>query len=616
MHHLRPSELKVSPLKLASPFDVDVGKAIPDFAARTLLRWGEHCTECAAPACYASCSLYSPTRGLKCRRFENGIELVSGLDDTQPFRFTFRKWGKLEARFDGRAIQADRAMSLEKTQRRLGGLVDWIAPTDRLERRLFRDFEKYMDGAMTTAAGDATLDEFVFVCVNNSSADAELTLSIKSKIPTVRGFYAQTLRMTPGVNTLRVPVSRITAQIALDGDCLVQLIPVNVEDGTEFIVFFGDFIQSKDGAEAAASASPVVAEPEPPAKPASPSLPSGTRKCLIWDLDNTLWKGTLIEDGLDKLVLNAEAVRAIIDLDRRGILQSVASKNNPKEAIEALTHFGLIDYFLYPQISWDPKSGNINRIAKLLNIGVDSLVFIDDQPYERAEVEANAPAVLVLADTVMPELTSLSVFDVPVTAESARRRIMYQEQQQRDIEFEASGGDHGKFIESCRMELKILKLEDENFERVAELAQRTNQLNYAGQRVSVGDLEALMKGQSPKSPYVLSCADKFGDYGIIGFAIYDPASGNVDNFFMSCRVQNKLVDNAFFGFLSDVARAQGKEQLTVTFKSTGRNEPARIALGAMAFAPLDDSDNGLYAIRLDQSVPDRQYVKVINLSQD
>lgn len=606
MHHLRPSELKVLPLKLTGPIDTDVSEAIPDFTARTLLRWGEHCTECAAPACYASCSLYSPTRGLKCRRFENGIELVSGLDDALPFRFTFRKWGKLEAKFDGRAIRADRARALEKTQRRMGGFVDLISPTDRLERRLFREFDKYMDGAISKAAAKTTFDEFVFVCVNNSLADAELTLSIKSKNPTVRGFFAETRRLVPGVNTIRVPISRITAQIALDGDCLVQLIPVNVADGTEFIVFFGDFIQAEIRAEAAAPA-------DASAKPAPAAASAGTRKCLIWDLDNTLWKGTLIEDGLEKLVLNAEAVRAIIDLDRRGILQSVASKNNHKEALAALTHFGLIDYFLYPQISWDPKSDNINHIAKLLNIGVDSLVFIDDQPYERAEIEANAPAVLVLPDSAIPELTSHPVFDVPVTAESARRRIMYQEQQQRDVEFEKSGGDHGKFIESCRMELNILKLEDENFERVTELAQRTNQLNYAGQRVSVVDLEALMKGGSTKTSYVLSCADKFGDYGIIGFAIYDPASGNVDNFFMSCRVQNKLVDNAFFGFLSDVARAQGKDRLTVTFKSTGRNEPARIALGAMAFAPLDDDgDNGRYFVDLDQSVPDRQYVTVIS----
>ena len=104
-------------------------------------------------------------------------------------------------------------------------------------------------------------------------------------------------------------------------------------------------------------------------------------KCVAWDLDNTLWNGILVEDGADKLQLKPGVINLLKTLDERGILISAVSKNNPEDALAVLRSFGIVDFFLYPQISWNPKSQGIQRLASSLNIGIDSLLFVDDSQF-------------------------------------------------------------------------------------------------------------------------------------------------------------------------------------------------------------------------------------------
>ena len=113
----------------------------------------------------------------------------------------------------------------------------------------------------------------------------------------------------------------------------------------------------------------------------------------MWDLDHTLWNGILVEDGAEQIQLRDGIVDVVKELDRRGILQSVASKNNHEDAIAALEKLGIAEYFLHPQIHWQPKSKSIGAIAEALNIGVDTLMFVDDQEFERREVASAWPEV-------------------------------------------------------------------------------------------------------------------------------------------------------------------------------------------------------------------------------
>ncbi len=172
---------------------------------------------------------------------------------------------------------------------------------------------------------------------------------------------------------------------------------------------------------------PSDSEASAAAAPFDPTKPrkAGSIKCVVWDLDHTVWDGILLEDG--EVRLRPGVREAIETLDGRGILHSIASRNDRSTALAKLRELGLLEYFLYPQIHWNPKSGSVAQIAKDLNLALDAFGFIDDQPHERDEVAFSLPQVLCLdASEVdrlveMPELTPRFI-----TEDSRRRRRMYQ----------------------------------------------------------------------------------------------------------------------------------------------------------------------------------------------
>ena len=349
----------------------------------------------------------------------------------------------------------------------------------------------------------------------------------------------------------------------------------------------------------------------PHAPTAQEAKPASKVKCVVWDLDNTLWRGILIEDGIDNLVLNMAAVAAIKELDQRGILHSLATKNNPQEAFTALDRFGLREYFLAPQIGWGPKSTSITEIARRLNIHENTFLFIDDQPFERAEVLSAHPDVRVVPETEIGNLIDLPEVNAPVTEEGRNRRAMYKVEEMREAAFDQANASFLDFLRSCSIELTISEVTSANVSRVFELSQRTNQLNYAGRASSRKDVEDLLAGSAGgKEGLVLSCSDKFGDYGVIGFAIVDAECFHVENFFMSCRVQHKKVDHAFFGWLISRAMKHGRNTISTVFHFSGRNQSAQQVLEEMAFRP--SSEGGVYVSPRLQDLPARDIVKVIN----
>ena len=211
-------------------------------------------------------------------------------------------------------------------------------------------------------------------------------------------------------------------------------------------------------------------------------------KCVVWDLDNTLWNGTLVEG--DEVALNPGISQLLQHLDERGILQSVVSKNDFAPAWKKLQELGVADYFLYPQIDWLPKSQKIRSIAKSLNIGIDTFAFIDDNQFELDEVASVIPELLPVAfkpDTVAT-LKSDPRFQGSVTEESRQRRKMYQQQVARESEEQGFGDDYLGFLASCGIELEIDGYSPRDSERVAELVQRTNQLNFSGRKYSREEL--------------------------------------------------------------------------------------------------------------------------------
>ncbi|HTQ40747.1 MAG TPA: HAD-IIIC family phosphatase [Pirellulales bacterium] len=318
------------------------------------------------------------------------------------------------------------------------------------------------------------------------------------------------------------------------------------------------------------------------------------RKCLVLDLDNTLWGGVLGEDGPQGIALGQEGVGlafrefqlAILALAQRGVVLAVASKNNPADALEVLDQHPEMVLrrrdFACLEIHWNPKSESLPRIAQNLNLGLDSFVFWDDEPREREAVRSQHPAVLVPEVPGDPSayartLLSLDCFDVVnLTEEDRRRGEMYRQETDRQQWITAAPpSDLGEFYRSLGMIVSITHPDVYAVPRFSQLTQRTNQFNFTTRRYTEGDIRAKLSNPS-YGLYAISLQDRFGKQGLIGAAIVERRSDAwlLDTFLMSCRALGRGVEDAFLATLATEA-AEAGSALHGTFISTKKNAPAR-----------------------------------------
>jgi FkbH-like protein len=567
---------------------------------RSQIVWEEHCTECAFPACFSACAFYTPRPDFGCRRFERGIETVQS-GGLSLMRVRFRKWGKLQGKGPLRLITPENAGRREQLYRRMDFLLGLI-PDQRLAShaawRLTRRKESGSSGADL-----AQTDAFVIEAFLADPVEIPFTLTIVPRERTAAGLFQERFVLGRGYNRVLLPTAHI-ATVDLARPFLVKIEPLVEAPPHDVILGFLDF---------AAFTAPLPAISQAARGAAGPAK---TAKCVVWDLDNVIWRGTLAEDGVDKLVLNTHAVAAMKALDSRGVLHSIASKNDPGPALAALERFGLRDLVLFPQIGWGPKSDAVRTIAGLLDIGLDAFVFIDDQVFERAEVSHALPMVRTLSDADIHGLIEKPFFNVPVTAESAKRRAMYRDEEQRRSAFAESSTDYVAFLRSCRIVLEVSRPSHLQAERLFELSERTNQLNFAASRLSRDEIEKLVRGTHPLDGFVLRCIDRFGDYGVIGLVLIDTARATIEAFFMSCRVQRKRVEQAFFAFLSELLSAQGHKELRVRFKSSAKNAASVRLLEELGFTLGSGTaeGEGLFIRPLAPDFDPDRVVRVMDLS--
>ena len=312
-------------------------------------------------------------------------------------------------------------------------------------------------------------------------------------------------------------------------------------------------------------------------------------KCVVWDLDNTLWDGTLMEKSSPEL---REGVLEIIQaLDARGVLQSIASRNHEQSALKRLKELGIEEYFLFPQIHWEPKIGSIEAIAEALNIGLDSLCFIDDEPFERAEVHAVLPEVLCLDHQQLPRLLEIAELAASVvTAESRARRQMYLADIRRKQIEEKFAGAHDEFLATLDMVFTISPAQPEDLARAEELTNRTNQLNTTGYTFSKEELEGFL-GSPDHLLLMAELTDKFGSYGKIGLALIERRSSiwTIKLLLMSCRVMNRNVGMVMLIHILDCARKAGVRLLS-EFVSNDRNRMMFVTYKFAGFKQIETRD--------------------------
>ena len=322
------------------------------------------------------------------------------------------------------------------------------------------------------------------------------------------------------------------------------------------------------------------------------ALTGRTVKVLAVDLDNTLWGGIIGEDGMTGIKLGAESPgaayqalqRAMLDLARRGILLAICSKNNPDDAMEALEkHPGMLlrrKDFAAIRISWDDKAQGLREIAAELNMGIDSIAFLDDSPFEREQVRAELPEVTILDLPDDPLQYAAVVRDQPVferlslSAEDQQRTVFYAQQRER-AQVEHSFQSKEDFFRSLQQEAEIAPLSPMTLSRISQLTQKTNQFNVTTRRYA--ELQIAAFAAQPGSEVLsLRVRDRFGDHGLVGVAITrdEGTACEIDTFLLSCRVIGRTVETALLAHLADSAARRGCKQLIGWFFPTAKNGPA------------------------------------------
>jgi FkbH-like protein len=317
-----------------------------------------------------------------------------------------------------------------------------------------------------------------------------------------------------------------------------------------------------------------------------------SKKIIVLDLDNTLWGGIVGEEGLEHVVLGGHDPRgeAFIDFQKtlkaisnRGILLGIVSKNSESVALEAIQNhpemiLSLKDFSGW-RINWGDKAKNLADLMADLNLGIDSAVFIDDTPAERARVREALPEVLVPDWPENPmlykeTLLSLQCFNPPtLSEEDLQRKEMYSAEKQRsDIknDFES----YGDWLKTLEINLKVEELNENNIQRLTQILNKTNQMNLTTRRLQKDELLAWANKTSRRI-LGFRVSDKFGDMGLAGLASLDVEKGNwrIADFILSCRVMGRMVEEAMLFTIVKISKELGADELSALYIPTPKNAP-------------------------------------------
>lgn len=349
-------------------------------------------------------------------------------------------------------------------------------------------------------------------------------------------------------------------------------------------------------------------------------LSGRTAKVLVVDLDNTLWGGVIGEDGMAGIQVGPEfpgaayqaLQRALLDLSRKGILLAVCSKNNLDDAMEALEkHPGMLlraKHFAALRVNWTDKQQNLREIAQELNVGIDALAFLDDNPFEREQVRVALPGVIVIDLPRNPLEYASAVRNcaalerLTLSAEDQRRTEMYASQKHRAGAEQTflSKEDFFRFLEQ---EAELEPVSDLTLARIAQLTQKTNQFNLTTRRYTEPQI-AEMAQKPDWHIFSIRVSDRFGDQGLVGVAItHDEGEQcEVDTFLLSCRVIGRTVETALLSHLAKSAAERGRKRLVGWFLPTKKNAPARDFYRQHGFERQESNGAGsLWALELSRS---------------
>ena len=344
------------------------------------------------------------------------------------------------------------------------------------------------------------------------------------------------------------------------------------------------------------------------------------KKCIVLDLDNTLWGNIIGEDGFEGIKLGpypegrsfVEFQKVIKSLSENGIILAINSKNNQEDAMKAINeHPHMIlreNDFSCIKINWNDKISNMREISNELNIGLDSIVFFDDDPVNRELLRMSIPEINTVElpkdpSTYAQILRNLNDFNtLKITKDDTHRKIMYKQEQNRQ-KLESSTENLNEYLKKLDIKIKI-KLDDKfSISRISQLILKTNQFNLTTKRYQEEQIKEFVKDET----MIVGCSeieDKFGENGITNVFIIKtkPNEWIIDTFLLSCRIMGRGIEEGIIGKILEIAKNKGIEKITATFIPTEKNKPAENFLKNYGFKK--EKENWIFLLKNEIKIPD------------
>ena len=359
------------------------------------------------------------------------------------------------------------------------------------------------------------------------------------------------------------------------------------------------------------------------------SIFGNSKKCLILDLDNTCWGGVIGDDGLNGIHIGTETPLAesftafqdyVSELKDRGISLAVCSKNDLENAEEGFSHPSNVlrlDDFSSFKANWNPKNDNISDIAKEINIGLDSMVFIDDNPAERDIVISQLPDVSVpdIGDDVIDFIRFIdrSGYFEPITlsTDDVKRKQYYEENQKRDND-QAKFQSYEEFLISLEMKAEIESFSSDYIDRITQLTNKTNQFNLTTKRYSIGEIENILSSDN----YIKiqgKLSDKYGENGLIAVIIgkIENESCHIDLWLMSCRVLKRDMEFAMLDNLVNFCEIKGIKKIIGYYYKSSKNKMVSDMYENFGFDLVNqDGEDTVWKLEISEYKTKNKFIKV------
>ncbi len=326
-------------------------------------------------------------------------------------------------------------------------------------------------------------------------------------------------------------------------------------------------------------------------------LASAPKKILAVDADNTLWDGIISEDGAAQVTPFVDFQKGLLALRARGVLLVLLSKNDPPDAaapivqVFARTDLPLsLDDFAAVGVNWSPKAGSLLEICERLNLGLDAVVFVDDNPHERAQMKAHLPMVTVVPfpnDLTQPaqflrRLETTFFTGLGATEEDKTRAEMYHAEAARRT-LAARMATVDDYLEGLKLTCCAGRATPEDVPRLAQMAGKTNQFNATTLRRSAEEMTALV-ADSTKRVWTFHASDAFGEMGLVCYVIYDVATARITDFVMSCRAMGRTLEQFAFNYVRRELASEGLSLAGIDFTPTAKNGPFKAFLDTLDFS--------------------------------